>query len=150
MFRKTVTQRQLRRLRQIVVGNLDWFKTLGTDQQNALRPTAYRLTGSKSRITREINEHMYWQHIETLRMRPLMSTDKWDKLVARDKELYEVLPKDPYETKRHNRIQFINGGVVSVVAFFWALAIRAHDLIHYKQTKQFKAEEAARVAGTNR
>jgi hypothetical protein len=150
MFRKNVTQRQLRRLRQIVVGNLNWFKTLGTDQQNALRPTAYRLTGSKSRIVREINERMYWHHIETLRMRPLLKSSKWEKLVARDKELYETLPEDSYETKRQNRIQFLNGGFVSIVAFFWALAIRIYNLIHYKQTKQFEAEEAARAAGTNR
>lgn len=150
MFRKNVTQRQLRRMRQIVVGNLDWFKTLGTDQQNALRPTAYRLTGSKSRIVREINERMYWHHIETLRMRPLMKTSKWEKLVDRDKELYEILPADPHETSRHKHAELVYEIRTNVVVFFLVLATRVYNLIHYKQTKQFETGEAAQAVGTNR
>lgn len=146
MFRKTVTQRQLRRLRKIVVGNLAWFKVLGTDQQDSLRPTAYRLTGSKSRIARAINEHMYWHHIEDIRMRPLVNTPKWDKLVQRDKELYEITTPDFYEEGRRKRIQFVNGIFGNFYVVFIVIASRGYDLIHFKKTKHYKAEEAALVA----
>jgi hypothetical protein len=136
MFHKNVTTRQLRQLRKITQGNLHWFKTLGTEQQDSLHPSAYELTGKRNYIVRTLNQMMYEDHI--IYHKRFREHPQYAAIVKRDQELGSVIPDDPYEVRRRKRQEFCS----AIQGYALFLLIRTYELLHYKETKGLKRRGA--------